>query len=74
MEWVTMTTKGLRLMNKGWAIPSFDRRMHYFVEGLALCGKWAYTGALDNSDPEIKGPDDCVACRQKFDERVSANG
>ena len=66
--------KGLRLMAEGWGFPGLARKAHYFVEGKALCGKWAYTGSLDGSNPEIKGPDDCVACRRKYDERVSARG
>jgi hypothetical protein len=59
---------------EGWGFPGLARKAHYFVEDKTLCGKWAYTGSLDGSSPEVKGPDDCAACRRLFDARVKTNG
>jgi hypothetical protein len=60
---------------KGWGQPGLAKKAHYFIDGMALCGRWMYSGELDNVDAGTAGPDDCTVCRRKYNQKeVSANG
>jgi hypothetical protein len=58
-------------MNKqkeGWGKPTNSKKWHYFIDGMALCGKWGfYRGPLEPDDGE--SPDDCKACRRKLENK-----
>ena len=50
---------------QGWGWPLNSRKAHFFVGFTALCGKFLYTGTLDEDDQAT--PDDCAECRRKRD-------
>jgi hypothetical protein len=53
---------------EGWGWPLAARRSHYFVRGTSLCGRWLYTGRLeDNQDATSKS--DCLPCRRELAKR-----
>lgn len=54
-------------MEEGWGFPELSKKAHYFVEGRSLCGRWAYTGALEPA--ALASPDDCAACTRKLTKR-----
>lgn len=58
----------------GWGWPVASRKAHYF-EGAprSLCGKWLYTGPLNNEGAERSGPDDCAECRRRYDKAHPAS-
>lgn len=51
----------------GWGFPDQSRKAHYFVDSMALCGRWWFRGTLTPNQSEAKSPDDCAACRRKLD-------
>lgn len=50
---------------EGWGWPMLAKKAHYFVDAEALCGRWLFTGVLDD-EPLAETPDDCVVCRRKL--------
>jgi hypothetical protein len=56
-------------------MPHLSRRFHYFIDGTAVCGKWAYLNrdvaayTADNGQP---GKDDCAACARVRQEQRDA--
>lgn len=52
-------------LKSGWAKPANSRKWHYFVGGMALCGRWMYSGEVDETSIPSSGPDDCAACARK---------
>ena len=54
---------------KGWAQPIGTKKFHYFVDGRALCGKWAFFGRNLDEDEGTTSPDDCKACAKKMEKR-----
>ena len=57
-------------VQRGWGWPQLSRKAHYFVNGMSLCRKWMYTGALTPNQSTERGPDDCAECHK----RVAAYG
>jgi hypothetical protein len=58
-------------IDRGWGFPGASRKAHYFVNGMALCGKWMYTGHLE-ADQGKSSPDDCAACRRALAKAAGA--
>lgn len=53
---------------RGWGWPGASRKAHYFDDApISLCGKWMFTGRLDDEGAEKPGPDDCKDCRRRYD-------
>jgi hypothetical protein len=42
-----------------------DGTVHYFEDGISLCGKWMFSGNL-TPNQEGSSPDDCASCRKKL--------
>jgi hypothetical protein len=51
--------------SEGWGWPLLARKAHYFRDHRSLCGRWWYTGELDDPGPQAS-PDDCAACQKKL--------
>lgn len=49
----------------GW--PGLSKKSHYFDGERSLCGKWLFFGVLEDAKADINSPDDCAACRKKYD-------
>jgi len=49
---------------EGWGWPGSSRKAHYFKGSTSICGKWMYTGLLEQSQGG-SSPDDCVVCTRK---------
>jgi hypothetical protein len=49
---------------QGWGWPAAAHKAHYFIRGTSLCGRWLYTGQLD--DNPAPGPDDCLPCQREL--------
>lgn len=48
---------------KGWGFPGSSRKAHYFNDDwVSLCGKWMFTGDVDNV--EDAHPQNCAACQK----------
>jgi len=47
---------------RGWGFPRLSKKAHYFVDGRSLCGKWLFTGDLEDSNDD--SPDNCTACKK----------
>lgn len=45
---------------EGWGWPRNSRKAHYFCGRRSLCGRWAYTGPLEQGNDQH--PDNCRAC------------
>jgi hypothetical protein len=52
---------------EGWAFPALAKKAHYFVNVESLCGRWWFTGQLDENQktPEKPQKTDCVECHRK---------
>lgn len=48
--------------DEGWGWPLLSKKAHYFINGLALCRRWAYAGPLEHGKDD--SPDNCAACRK----------
>ncbi len=52
-----------RQTRAGWGFPEGEKRAHFFVGGVSLCGELeAYVGPLDKDMTAT--PDDCPHCRK----------
>ncbi|NLF16898.1 MAG: hypothetical protein GX595_06520 [Lentisphaerae bacterium] len=49
---------------KGWGWPLNARAAHYFVNGRSLCGRWGYTGPIE--DTNHTSDINCATCRRKL--------
>lgn len=54
---------------RGWGFPALSRKAHYFVDGTALCGGWAFTGELHDTMHDHK--DNCRACMRKREAKTA---
>lgn len=52
------------MIKQGWGWPGLAYKAHYFVKATSLCGKWMYTGEVE--DDKHKSPDNCKACLRKL--------
>lgn len=50
----------------GWAMPGLAKKFHYFIENMALCGKWLYSGELDKDNGGQVQKDDCKECFKRL--------
>jgi hypothetical protein len=55
--------------NEGWGWPIRTKKAHYFKNGVSLCGKWGFGGAVEQSNDN--SPDNCKACRKKLAQKDS---
>jgi hypothetical protein len=61
-------------MKNGWGWPQLSKKAHYFVDGRSLCSRWLFFGEVDDVKADSKGPDDCAACRKKYDKTHEVSG
>ena len=59
---VLLTPEGLAMI-ESHLLP--DGTVHYFEDGISLCGKWMFSGNL-TPNQEGSSPDDCASCRKKL--------
>lgn len=57
--------------SEGWGFPAQSKKAHYFVGGISLCRKWAFSGNLEAAGEQ--SPDDCAACALALAKRKEAN-
>ena len=53
---------------QGWGWPLNSKKAHYFYEGLAMCGRWMFFGAVEQGNDE--SCDNCAACKKKLAKRA----
>ena len=53
------------MLKEGWGHPGHyqSRKWHYFREARSLCGKWMFTGVLEQGSDD--SPDNCASCKRK---------
>jgi hypothetical protein len=48
---------------QGWGWPGQSYKAHYFMASRSLCGKWTYTGRLDDEHHDSFG--NCAECKKR---------
>jgi hypothetical protein len=51
-------------LKKGWAQTPLMNKSHYFVNGASLCGKWMFSGEVEEGNANWH---DCKICARKHD-------
>ena len=64
-----MATETKEKPKEGWGFPGTSKKAHYFVDMMALCGKWGfYAGPLELGNDG--SPDNCAECKRKLAKRA----
>jgi len=55
---------------KGWGLPLQARKEHYFINGMAACRQWMFTGALLEKPPILK-EEACTTCLSRYEKGIT---
>lgn len=48
---------------RGWGWPMLSKKAHFFFDGRSLCGKWMFTGEMEDNNHD--SVDNCAICKKK---------